>query len=493
MASAVEAAEAEPREEQQKSTAAAVPETSKERSKVGASSLMMRQMQAIKRVASVSTAAATATASGSSTTAPDTAAVEKADAPASSAANKPSGPRHAQSSRALSRPKTPRQATARLLGLPVRGTGNVVKEKAATSKTASPAAGALWKRSMRISGLATKTRIAPAAPNPSVASRPLLQRVPPVIRVDRQVLPQAKASRNGKLRIVPQRAPRPRAPGRPSVLGRALAAAGAGSGKVATTLSRAGPPVKASPGVGRLLGMAGLVPVKKEASDDEGQPRRKTVIVKVADAERRQRTQIIPAKSATSGGFGYGEGSEVSDEDAAEKPTTPSAKRQREPADERRSSGMAGVIGRHLGTARQEVARVKSVQRSLIRVKEEARSKPDPSPQASEDVPARKRRRQGGSDENETEKTRQEEEEAEDKALEAKEMINLQRRLEDHYMAMKNYIRTKAEPTIFFLPARHSSASKKELEETRAAISAKIKSLKAHLKHSGSDGGDSDA
>merc|ERR1712083_324533 len=61
------------------------------------------------------------------------------------------------------------------------------------------------------------------------------------------------------------------------------------------------------------------------------------------------------------------------------------------------------------------------------------------------------------------------------------EMILLQRRLEGHYTHMKNFIRTQAEPTIFYLPVKHTPETEQFLEETRAAIDEKIRSLKTHL------------
>lgn len=59
----------------------------------------------------------------------------------------------------------------------------------------------------------------------------------------------------------------------------------------------------------------------------------------------------------------------------------------------------------------------------------------------------------------------------------------LQKRLEGHYDHMKNFIRTQAEPTIFFLPVKHSSKSEKCLEHTQLAIEQKIHSLKTHLQY----------
>merc|ERR1712061_452448 len=71
--------------------------------------------------------------------------------------------------------------------------------------------------------------------------------------------------------------------------------------------------------------------------------------------------------------------------------------------------------------------------------------------------------------------------EREEARAEAFEMQGLQRRLESHYSSMQNFIRTRAEPTIFYLPAKHNSETRKQLKETRAAINHKISSLKVHL------------
>lgn len=63
-----------------------------------------------------------------------------------------------------------------------------------------------------------------------------------------------------------------------------------------------------------------------------------------------------------------------------------------------------------------------------------------------------------------------------------KELVHLEKRLERHYTAMKNFIRTRAEPTIFYLPKKLSSRSEGNLEETRDAIEAKIKDLRVSLR-----------
>jgi len=70
------------------------------------------------------------------------------------------------------------------------------------------------------------------------------------------------------------------------------------------------------------------------------------------------------------------------------------------------------------------------------------------------------------------------------KKSQEKEMVQLQRRLEAHYGLMKHFIRTRAEPTIFYLPVKHTPKTKRFLEETKAAIQQKIVSLKSHLQTS---------
>jgi len=68
------------------------------------------------------------------------------------------------------------------------------------------------------------------------------------------------------------------------------------------------------------------------------------------------------------------------------------------------------------------------------------------------------------------------------KSVEEKELLLLQKRLERHYSLMMNFIRTTAEPTIFYLPAKHNRETERALQETRVAINRKLGSLKADLK-----------
>jgi pinin len=72
-----------------------------------------------------------------------------------------------------------------------------------------------------------------------------------------------------------------------------------------------------------------------------------------------------------------------------------------------------------------------------------------------------------------------------DKSIEEKETLLLQLRLESHYSLMMNFIRTKAEPTIFYLPAKHTKDTEQALEETRAALKHKIASIKVSVSEDG--------
>merc|ERR1719393_207392 len=77
-----------------------------------------------------------------------------------------------------------------------------------------------------------------------------------------------------------------------------------------------------------------------------------------------------------------------------------------------------------------------------------------------------------------------------DKQIEEKAMLLLQKRLEEHYSLMMNFIRTKAEPTIFYLPSEHNPQTERRLEETRSAIRQKLESLKDHIREEVKDAGD---
>lgn len=91
-----------------------------------------------------------------------------------------------------------------------------------------------------------------------------------------------------------------------------------------------------------------------------------------------------------------------------------------------------------------------------------------------------------------SEEPRDKRDEAVDEARVEREMTLLQHRLEAHYSLMKNYIRTRTEPTIFYLPVKHTRETKQALQETREAIESKVASLRAHLRATTEDGGSDD-
>merc|ERR1712232_1355616 len=67
------------------------------------------------------------------------------------------------------------------------------------------------------------------------------------------------------------------------------------------------------------------------------------------------------------------------------------------------------------------------------------------------------------------------------RTIEEKENQLLEKTLESHYSHMMNFIRTKTEPPIFYLPAKHNKDTDSMLDETRTAITHKISSLKVEL------------
>lgn len=417
------------------------------------------------------------------------------------------------------RPLTPKLKAAaatgarRLLGLAMKGSG-----KAPAAGVAG--ASGLWKRSMRTSVLG-RTAVRPAlvpARDPAPEARRVVvkQRVPPVLRVQQDTPRRAIAARPDMHRDVGRvlaaalvgaagRANRGVAGRRPGLLRPAVQTA------IIRTPMRSGV---------KFRGVAGaLLPVKKEegASDNETHRRPQRVITKATPGRRmelrsaaslaaRSRPALTAARRPVAAlqivpraGFGYGAAgeSDESNDDSERRDAVANGKRKRPltaaapgKAPIKRGLNMAvGLMQRHLGAARRQL----SDERTGIKVKEEARWEPEDSParpahkddasqgvsQEASQSPPRKRAKQVESKLSAAESKRQREEE--DAKAEAKEMQSLQRRLEAHYGSMKNFIRTRAEPTIFYLPAKHNSESKRELEETRAAISQKIASLKVHL------------
>lgn len=72
-----------------------------------------------------------------------------------------------------------------------------------------------------------------------------------------------------------------------------------------------------------------------------------------------------------------------------------------------------------------------------------------------------------------------EKEKALDKERQEGELKAMYKRLARHYECMGHFIRTKVEPTIFYLPAQHNSKTRKLLAETQDAIAGKVKGLEA--------------
>lgn len=66
-------------------------------------------------------------------------------------------------------------------------------------------------------------------------------------------------------------------------------------------------------------------------------------------------------------------------------------------------------------------------------------------------------------------------------SVKVEENTDLEVRLAEHYSHMMNFIRTKAEPILFYLPATHNSESQRCLEETQKTIRRKIEMLPTHL------------
>merc|ERR1719428_1865956 len=70
---------------------------------------------------------------------------------------------------------------------------------------------------------------------------------------------------------------------------------------------------------------------------------------------------------------------------------------------------------------------------------------------------------------------------------EADEKREMAGRLAVHYECMANFIRTKTEPTVFYLPAKHTPGTRKLLEESRDAIGHKVRSLQSQARASAKD------
>mmetsp|Transcript_49609 Transcript_49609/g.91546 ORF Transcript_49609/g.91546 Transcript_49609/m.91546 type:complete len:462 (-) Transcript_49609:83-1468(-) len=162
-----------------------------------------------------------------------------------------------------------------------------------------------------------------------------------------------------------------------------------------------------------------------------------------------------------------------SDDEEMEGPKVP---RPRIPVDRRSRNLMGNLLG-HLESAHRD-----------FRVKvEPGRWEPSPRPRriATRGTQVKVADDEDEDDEEEDEDDREVQdvdEESGEVLDEAEELDQLQVRLEEHYETMKGFISTSAEPTIFYLPAKHNAATRKKLVETRSSIDLKIASIAANIR-----------
>merc|ERR1712118_514491 len=76
-------------------------------------------------------------------------------------------------------------------------------------------------------------------------------------------------------------------------------------------------------------------------------------------------------------------------------------------------------------------------------------------------------------------KERKKERDREKEKAKEEELKRMYKRLAEHYKCMGHFIRTKVEPTIFYLPATHNSKTRRLLAETEDAIQGKVRGLEA--------------
>lgn len=203
-------------------------------------------------------------------------------------------------------------------------------------------------------------------------------------------------------------------------------------------------------------------------------------------APKRTLTKSTRSKAPRVGGFGYGDGGETDEsgdnanekdeEDSEEekeyqkpKPPVRPLAPVKKPLDARSRNILGKMLG-HLNSAKRDLGKMQ-----VVNDPEDDHWRPRRSPShdlsvdSSEDSaqhsPAKRRKVDAHKG----------------VGTEEEERIALQQRLEIHYSTMKNFIRTRTEPTIFFLPAKHNKKSLKELQDTRETIDHKIASLGAHL------------
>eukprot|EP00403_Amphidinium_massartii_P026571 CAMPEP_0178396480 /NCGR_PEP_ID=MMETSP0689_2-20121128/13749_1 /TAXON_ID=160604 /ORGANISM="Amphidinium massartii, Strain CS-259" /LENGTH=905 /DNA_ID=CAMNT_0020017153 /DNA_START=90 /DNA_END=2805 /DNA_ORIENTATION=+ len=150
----------------------------------------------------------------------------------------------------------------------------------------------------------------------------------------------------------------------------------------------------------------------------------------------------------------------------------PKAPRPRIPVDRRSRNLMGSLLG-HLESAHRDF---------VVKV-EPRRWEPSPRPHRGQKKAAPVESGSDSASEEEEEEVEdvEDDDEEEDFDQEA-DLDRLQSALEAHYETMKSFISTSAEPTIFYLPAKHSAASRKKLAETRGSIDRKIESIPANIR-----------
>ena len=130
------------------------------------------------------------------------------------------------------------------------------------------------------------------------------------------------------------------------------------------------------------------------------------------------------------------------------------------PGDVARGRSLLGSMLIHLTSARRRLQMDRSQKPKLLRPQAKAaksivKETPKPKSQVKQQLVARRTR--------------------------LAEQESLESRLAEHYSHMMNFIRTRAEPILFYLPAKHTPETQKCLEETQETISRKIQVLAAHL------------
>lgn len=142
---------------------------------------------------------------------------------------------------------------------------------------------------------------------------------------------------------------------------------------------------------------------------------------------------------------------------------------------DKRSRNLFGGMLRTLQAAKSQIDKEKGTKSHELRLKAEERSTQRVSDAKLNMLELRKKQFESQQDEERVKMSEL------DKLIQEKELELLQRRLDKHYSLMMNFIRTQAEPTIFFLPSKLNKEADSKLEETRGAIKHKIASLKVQL------------